>query len=179
MNLEIFKPGKPIFYELWEHVWGAVREGWDREMAQVEASLEREKDSFANQILPLVTISDLDRHAWKTVKEIKGLRINKISLLRTELPESEYRPPHTAAYHRPDASSVNISARISMDIDATVEIYRFLSLFLGQQGSAEEVETPPKSEDITLHESFNVSRVGTVHQGTIGDFRVIDVHVDK
>ncbi len=180
LDLEIFRPGDPIFSELWNYVWDNVREAWDREDKEVEQSLNRGKELLTQQILSLLPISEVGRSLWKVAREIKGLRIRTFSSVRTELPESEYRPP-SAEYRRPENSEVRLSAEVAVEIDATVENFgsSFVALFSSQATRTIEPEAPPKLENATLSERFNVSLTATVRNGVVADFRVVDVQRDK
>lgn len=180
VSLEIFKPGGAIFDELWSYVWEAIREEWSRENAAIERELERNKESLAEQIFPLLPLDGLGRSAWKTVKFVKSLKIDTFRLVKSDLPESQHRPPNAETYQRPEGSEVKISARAGVDIEATVQNYFGLwSIFLGQQNTSLREEAEPKLEEITLRETLNLSITRTVHGGVIGDFRVSDVQVDE
>jgi hypothetical protein len=177
-TLEIVKPGKSLWEQVWEHVWGAIRTEWDRENTQVREDLENQKEQLAVQILPMLPVSELGRSAWKNVKEVTALSVREISLVRTELPDSDYRPPSAESYTRPDGSTVNISAKVDVDINAVAESYNILNLFLAQDDRG-EIPPTPKSEQVTLHESLNVSLVGTSQGAVIGSFLVTEVQMYK
>lgn len=121
VELEIFKSGDALFTELWEYVWGAVRDAWDNENKEVESSLNRNKEGLTQQIIALLPISEVGRSSWKTAKEIKSLRIRNFYLVRAELPESQYHPPSASEYKRPENSRVQISARVTVEVEAVVE----------------------------------------------------------
>jgi hypothetical protein len=180
VSLEMFKPGTPIFDELWKYVWEAIREEWNRENAAVERELEGNKESLAKQLLPILTPDGLGRSAWKTVKIIKSLKIDKFQFVKADLPESEYRPPSAPTYQRPEGSDVKISARAAVDIEATIQSYSGLwGIFLAQQNQPWPEEPEPKFEEMTLREMLNLSITGTFRGGRIGNFRISDVQIDK
>lgn len=177
-TLEILKPGKSLWDQVWEHVWGAIRSEWDRENTQVKDDLDHQKEQLAAQIIQMLPVSELGRSAWKTVKEVRAISVREISYVRTELPERDYRPPNAEVYKRPDGSTVNISAKMDVDLKAISESSNILNLFLAQ-GDRSELPSTPKPEEGTLHESLNVSLVGTSRSGVIGDFHVTDVQIYK
>lgn len=177
VRLQLFKNVRSLFDDLFSHVWEAVRTAWRAEMQQVETSLNEQKEQLSKQILPLLKPSDVGGGIGGVVKEIVGISIREFSLAQTELPESEHRPPNAQAYTRPEGSSVSLSARASMEIDAVVEKFNWFSLGLlvGQRPPLEEPPPPPAMEENRLHETVTVSFTGNVQNGVIGNFRVIGV----
>jgi len=177
-TLEILKPGKSLWEQVWEHVWGAIRSEWDRENTQVRDDLDDMKEQLAVQIIQMLPVSELGRSVWKTVKEVRAMSVREISYVRTELPERDCLPPNAETYKRLDGSTVNISAKMDVDIQAIAESYNILNLFLAQDDRG-EIQPTPKPEEVTLHESLNVSLVGTSQSGVIGDMHVTDVQMYK
>lgn len=177
VKLEVFKNARAVFDELWSHVWGATRTAWDAEIQQIETSLNLQKEHLAEKVLSLISKSGLEQRIWKRAREIKRFRLTGFSLVRTELPESEHRPPNSASYARPEGSAVSISARAATEIDAVVEAfdwYSFILLGVKPLGSGEALPEP-RIEDAQLSEALNVSLTGTVHNGVIADFEVSGV----
>lgn len=171
--LEVFKTVSDLFDDLYSHIWEATRTAWDAERQQIETSLNEQKDKLALQIFPLLTASEVGRGLSNRTKDITGFAVSGFRFVMTELPEPECRPPHTEAYRRPGGSTVKISARASTQIDAIVETVSWYGMFL--PADLPQPDPTPKIEEKTFHEDLNVSLVGTVQNGIIGDFQVTAV----
>jgi hypothetical protein len=175
VKLEMFRSVDSLFRDLFDHVWTAVRTGWDVEMKQVEKSLNEQKDALQAQIAPLLDISKMGRSIWKTVIELKQFDIVQFTDVKTELPATDHRPPNAAEYKRPEGSRVQISARANANVIALTEDWNIFGLFGGygkqEQGPARTIETNAYSE------SINVSIDGTVANGVVGDFKVTNADV--
>jgi hypothetical protein len=90
--------------------------------------------------------------------------------VKTELPESEYRPPHAEKYKRPEGSEVLISARASTDSDVLAESLNLGGLFTGNYAD----EEPSKViENLRVTDTLAVSLKGTVLGDKIGNFKLI------
>jgi hypothetical protein len=178
-NLEVFKSVESVADDLWGFVFGVLRSSWEAEMKQVEDSLNAQKEQLAEQISPLLPISDLGRGSYKNVRAILSMSIKDFSLVKTELPPSEQRPPSALEYHRPDGSSVEISAQASIDFRVMAESYNLFASFLlaGQDYTPDPA--PPKLEETTIWDRLKVSLIGTVMGGVVGEFQVTSVEVAK
>ena len=74
---------------------------------------------------------------------------------------------------------MKISARMGVDVDAVVESYPIVEIFAMRSRKSEEPEPTSTVEERVLSETLNVSLIGKVHNGTIGDFQVTAVQVDR
>ena len=177
VKLEVFRSVDILFRDLFDHVWAAVRAGWDEEMKQVEDSLNQQKEALQAQIVPLLNVSKMGGSMWKTTIELKQLEIVEFRDVKTELPPTDHRPPNTAVYKRPDGSRVQISARASANVVALTENWNLLGLFSGYGKQAPE---PSKTiETSAFSESINLSIDGTVTNGVVGDFKVTAADVGR
>ena len=86
VKLEMFRNVDVLFRDLFDHVWAAVRAGWDAEMKQVEVSLNEQKDALQAQIVPLLNVSKMGGSLWKTTVELKQFDIVEFRDVKTELP---------------------------------------------------------------------------------------------
>lgn len=172
-KLQIFKKLSDLFDDLYNHIWEVVRTAWQAEMQQIETSLNAEKDVLAIQIFQLLTASELGQNLSRRAKEIIGFTVGGFRDVLTELPAPEYRPPHTAVYTRPEGATVKISARASTEIEAVVETARWYGMFMPP--GLPEPDTSPKIEEAVFHEDLNISMIGSVRDGVIGDFQVTSV----
>lgn len=176
VNLEMFRKTSDLFNDLFEHVIAAIRTEWDAEMNQIQSSLNEQRGQLTSEILNLVSLSDIGRGIWKRTIEIKGFNIKEFTMVKTEWPEPEYRPPHAEQYRRPEGSEVSISVRVSTASDVLAESLNFLGLFGGGQWQ----EDPAKViESLTVHDMLEVSLKGTVSGGKIGDFKVLSVEASR
>ncbi len=172
VKLEMFRKVSDLFKDLFDHVMVAIRTEWDAEMSQIEASLNEQKERLAPEILKLVSLSDIGRGIWKRTIEIKNFKVSEFSMVKTELPEAEHRPPHAAVYKRPEGSEVSISVRASAISEVSAESLNFLGLFSG----GEWQEDPAKVvEDLTVNDALAISLKGTVTGGKVGEFKVVGV----
>jgi hypothetical protein len=154
------------------HIWDATRAGWQAEMAQIEASLNADKEELSRQIQAILPASEVGHQIWGRVKEVTGFSVTEFRYVLTEMPESQHRPPQAETYKRPDGDEVKISAKALTKIDAIVETTNWLGAF------AIGIQQPPittKTETTTLTETLNVSITGTVRDGIVGDFKVTSV----
>jgi hypothetical protein len=175
VKLEMFRSVDVLFRDLFDHVWAAVRAGWDEEMKQVEVSLNQQKEVLQAQIVPLLNISKMGGSMWKTTIELKEFEIVEFRDVKTELPPTDHRPPNTAAYKRPDGSRVQVSARASANVVALTENWNLLGLFSGYGKQGPE---PTKTiETNAFSESINLSIDGTVSNGVVGNFKVTAAEV--
>jgi hypothetical protein len=172
VKLEIFRKTSDLFNDLFDHVMVAIRTEWEAEMKQIEASLNEQRGELGWPILTMITPADLGRGIWKRTLDIKRFEVKEFSLVKTELPESEHRPPHVEKYKRPEGSEVLISARITTESEVLAESLNFLGLFTGDYGQEEQSKTV---EALTVTDTLSVSIKGTVLGDKIGDFTVMSV----
>jgi hypothetical protein len=177
VKLEMFRSVDALFKDLFDHVWAAIRSGWDAEMKQVETSLNEQKETLQAQIIPFLDISRLGGSLWKTTIELKQFDIVEFRDIKTELPPTDHRPPVTAAYQRPEGSKVQISARADANVVALTENWNFFGLFSGY--GKKETEPTKTIETNEFSESLNVSIDGTVTNAVVGDFKVTAADVKR
>jgi hypothetical protein len=175
-KLEMVKSLTALSDHLWEFVSGELRTEWDKEANQVEQDLTVQKELIAGQLLPLLSLSEVGRGTWKTVLQVINLQIKEFRYVRTELPESQYRPPWTH-YQRPEGETVKISTVAAIDFKAMARAIDLFSAFLaaGQDTTPE----PPKIEETSFSQNFNLSISGTVRKGKITDFKVVGIEPEK
>jgi len=181
-KLELFKKVGDLFSDLFSHVWDATRTAWYDEMKQIEASLNEQKDDLSQKIFASLQASEVGPAIWKRAKEVTDFTITQFLSILTELPETEHRPPNADTYKRPEGSDVKISAKVFSRTEAIVEAVNWSNLFLlsgVQSGIQPVVDTTPKLEDASFHETLNVSLTGTVKNGVIGDFQVTGVELHR
>jgi PIN domain len=171
VKLEMFKKTSDLFNDLFEHVMDAIRTEWNAEMNQIEASLNEEKEQLTSEILGLITTADIGRGIWKRTLEIKSFRITEFTQVKTELPESEHRPPHAEKYKRPEGGEVLISARVSTESDVLAESLNFVGLFTGDYTKEEPSNTV---ENLKVKDTLAVSLKGIVMGDKIGNFKVVN-----
>lgn len=172
VKLEVFRKTSDLFNDLFDHVRVAIRTEWEAEMKQVEVSLNEQRAELGWPILTLITPGDVGRGIWKRTLEIKRFELKEFSLVKTELPESEHRPPHAEKYRRPEGSEVLISARIATESEVLAESLNFAGLITGDYSQDEQSKT---IENITVKDSLSVSLKGTVLGDQIGDFKVVSI----
>ena len=176
VKLEMFRKTSDLFSDLFDHVIAAIRTEWVAEMNQIQSSLNEKKEQLAPEILKLVSLLDIGRGIWKRTIEIKSFKIEEFTMVKTEWPEAEYRPPRADQYRRPEGSDVSISVRVSTTSDVLAESLNFIGLF----GHGEWQEDPAKViESLTVHDLLEVSLKGTVSGGKIGDFKVLSVEPSR
>jgi len=176
VRLEMFRKTSDLFSDLFEHVMAAIRTEWDAEMNQIQNSLNEQKEQLTPEVLKLVSLLDIGRGIWKRTVEIRSFKINEFTMVKTELPEADYRPPHAEQYRRPEGSEISISARASATSDVLAESLNFLGLF----GGGEWQEDPAKViERLTVKDLLEVSLKGTVSGGKIDDFKVVSVEASR
>jgi hypothetical protein len=176
VKLEMFRKTSDLFSDLFEHVIAAIRTEWEAEMNQIQSSLNEQKEQLTPEILKLVSLLDIGRGMWKRTIEIKGFKIKEFTMVKTEWPEAEYRPPHAEQYRRPEGSEVSVSVRASTTSDVLAQSFNFLGLF----GGGEWQEDPAKIiERLTVHDTLEVSLKGTVSGGRIDDFKVLSVEASR
>jgi hypothetical protein len=170
VELEMFKKTSDLFDDLFEHVMDAIRNEWNAEMNKIEVTLNEEKERLAPEILGLITTADIGRGIWKRTLEIKSFRITEFTQVKTELPESEHRPPNAEKYKRPEGSEVLISARVSTESDVRAESLNFVGLFTGDYTKEETSNTV---EDLKVKDTLDVSLKGVVQGDKVGNFKVV------
>jgi hypothetical protein len=176
-KLEMYRSLNLLSEHLLEFVRGELRAEWDKESLDIEHALTTEKDAIAGQILPLLQLSDLGgRGTWKSVLHVTFMQIRDFRYVRTELPESGNIPPWSH-YKRHEGEIVKISAVGSIDFKALTKAIDFFSAMLS--AGQDYVPEPPKIEETSFFQSFNLSITGTVHEGKIGDFKVVSVEAVK
>lgn len=173
VKLEILKSVRALWEDSFNHFWPEIREKWHEEERQIEAELNQRKDDLAREIVALLNASDLGAQLWITAKVRKGISVREFSMVSIELPDSGQRPPH-ARYHRRDGEKVKISARATVEMEAVVEQFNWLTAF-GGLGSERIVQEPPKFDEKTLSETLNVSLLGEVVDGVIQKIEVTGV----
>jgi len=179
VTLELFRNVDTLFKDLWEHVWAHTRAGWDAEMAQVEKSLNEQKEEIGKQILSAIDISKLGTSQWRTLVEILKFDVDEFKFVRTEFPPSSCTPPYTETYKRPDGSEIEISAKAYVTVEALAEQWGLTGLFTSFGSSAPAPEPSKSIDKGTLHESVNVSLTGTVQNGIVGNFKVKSIEVSR
>jgi hypothetical protein len=175
VKLEMFRRTRDLFDDLFEHVIAVIRTEWEAEINQIKASLNEQKEVLAPEVLKLVSLLDIGRGIWKRTIEIKSFKINEFTMVMTEWPEADYRPPHAEKYKRPEGSELAISARASTTSDVLSESLNFIGLFGGEwkEDAAKVVES------LTVHDTLEVSIRGTVAGDKIGNFKVIGVEASR
>jgi hypothetical protein len=141
-------------------------------MDQIEIDLNAAKTDLTKQILGFLNTSELGENLNKRAKEIRSFQVTEFSMVKTDLPDINLRPPSVAAYTREDGSSLKISAQARTEMDAIVERMNWWSLIGSPPPDPGAV---PVLEETTLKESFNVSILGKVRNGAIGEFEVTAV----
>jgi hypothetical protein len=170
VKLELFRKTSDLFNDLFEHVMVAIRTEWNAEINQIQASLNERKEQLTPELMALITPADVGRGIWKRTLEIKSFKITEFTQVKTELPESEYRPPHAEKYKRPEGSEVLISARASTNSDVLAESLNLGGLFTGNYA----YEEPSKViENLRVTDTLAVSLKGTVLGDKIGNFKLI------
>jgi hypothetical protein len=172
VKVEMFRKTSDLFDDLFSHVIAAIRTAWQAEWDQIEAHLNAQKDKLTPQILRLVTPSVVGRGTWRRILEIKDFKIVEFTRVITELPESEYRPPHAAEYKRPEGSEVSISTRVSTVSEVLAEPMFFSGFITGDYTVDESARV---IENLTVKDTLSVSLKGMILGGIITDFQVISV----
>ena len=172
VKLEMFRKTSDLFDDLFEHVMDAIRTEWNAEMSQIETSLNEQKEHLTLEVLALIGLTDIGRGMWKHTREIKRFTITEFTQVKTELPESDYRPPHVEKYKRPEGTEVLISARVSTESDILAESFNFSGLITGDYTQDESAKT---IESLKVKDTLAVSLKGTVLGDKIGDFKVVSV----
>jgi hypothetical protein len=116
VNLEIFKETDDLWKEIFDHIREAIRVEWDAEIMQVKDALNAAKDSPAKHLFPMLPAADIG--GYKTIKEVKALRINNFSHVVTVRPAQDQRPPVAQTYKRAEGSTVRISADVEIELTA-------------------------------------------------------------
>jgi hypothetical protein len=182
VNIELFKNTNSLFDDLWDHIWGEVKEGLNREAAQISELLENTKDNIAQQIQSLLKPTDISAGLFNQVVHINTVNIDRFGPAYPDIPPSENHPP-TAPYGRPEGAEVKISASAIVDVHATVETqtYSFFNSMFSDELSLEPPPppTPPKISTRKLSARLTLTLVGIAHNNVIEDLRVLEVTVDK
>jgi hypothetical protein len=176
VKLEMFRKVSDLFNDLFEHVMTAIRTEWDAETNQIQASLNEQKEQMTMDIQKLLSLADIGRGLWKRTLELKTFKISEFSMVKTELPDYDYRPPHAAEYKRPEGSEVSISARATTVSDIVAETINFINIINGTQS---EDESPKMTENLTVNDTLAITLKGTVSGGKIGDFKVLSVEASR
>jgi len=182
VNIELFKNANSLFDDLWDHIWGEVKEGLNREAAQISELLEKTKDSIAQQIQTILKPSDVRAALFTHVVAINGVNVDKFGPAYPDIPPSENRPP-TTQYGRPEGGEVKITTSARIDVDATIETqtYSFFGSLFSDEPPTQPLPppTPPQISDKKLNIGVALTIVGTAHNNIIEDLKVIDVTPDK
>lgn len=185
VELEIFKTPTAVLDDLWDHAWGEVATGRERESKQITELIESTKEDLAHQIIQILKLDDVPAGLFNRVVAIRSLTIETISSVYPDLPESDNLPP-SSHYGRPDGSEVKITASVSVDIRATVETqtYGFFNIFAPADDDEDVPSEPPPPSPPSVSKKkysqrLSLTLVGTAHSGVIKDLRVIEVSVPR
>ena len=182
IELEIYKNANALFDDLWDHIWGEVKEGLNREAAQITALLENAKDQIAEQIQTFLKPSDISVGLFNRTTAINNLKIDKFGPVYPDIPPSENRPP-ASHYGRPEGGEVKITTSVTAEVDATVETqtYSFLGSLFSDEPAPEPPPppTPPKISNRKLSARFALTLVGIAHGNIIENLKVIEATVEK
>jgi hypothetical protein len=174
VKLEIIKGMGALWDDLSKHIIPKLIAAFRHEMGQIQEDLNNDKEELTKQIAGFINASDLRTTHWQRAKELNAFSVTDFSMIKIDLPEN--RPPYSE-YHRVEGERVRISAVAKTQVDAIVEKFNWLTSLYG--GQAPDPDAQPTLEEQTLVELFNVSLLGTVKNGKVGDFEVTAVEAYK
>jgi hypothetical protein len=178
VNLEIFKEADDLWKSLFEHIWEAIRIEWSAEIKQIRDALDAAKETLAIQLLPMLPTAEIG--GYKTIKEVKALRIKRFSHVVTVLPEQDQRPPVAQTYKRAEGSTVQISANAEIELDIKVQKFSLTDYLLNLNTQGVETQFPvARIEDMTINPIIKLSLTGEMHEGIVTNFKITDVQVEK
>lgn len=178
VTLELYKDVSDVWKDMFDHIWENIRTEWDAENEQIKLYLNENKDALVPQILSLLPVSELVA-GYRSVKEVRKLKVVEFSYAISTLPASNNRPPASPQYQRPNGSAVQISAGASVQVDVRAERLSFLDMLLNATPNQSTEPPPPRLEETTLVASLKLSITGTVHDGAVTNFQITDVQIEK